>query len=144
MAARIATMACPMACVALLASLPAPPARADLGDYAMDARSRELVYLGEYGAERLRFAVDERDRVIRECWQAPQALWNAEQAWSFARVLLPDALGMETPVRLPAESPYERHRYLDDTTVILTTILPGTYSAIEVRGPGFEGRPCRP
>ncbi|MEO3432763.1 hypothetical protein [Inquilinus sp. CAU 1745] len=140
MAARIASIVC----AALLASLPSPPLRADLGDYPMDARSRELVYLGEYGAERLRFSVDERDRVIRECWQAPQALWNTEEAWSFARALLPDTLGMETPVRLPAESPYERYRYLDDTTIILMTIIPGAYGSIEVRGPGFEGRPCPP
>lgn len=141
MAARIASI---VRAALLLASLPSPPAHADLGDYPMDARGRELVYLGEYGAERLRFSVDERDRVVRECWQAPQALWNEEEAWSFARALLPDALGMEIPVRLPAESPYERHRYLDGTMVMLTTIIPGAYGSIEVRGPEFEGPPCPP
>lgn len=116
-------------------------ASARLGEKEAAAKKKEKRLEKKYRVSDPWYKTDAKDKIVQECWQAPDEGWGANQALKFARELIPPNLRKGKAQRQKVEGNLIFFEFKKGATIVLSE-GPNGIIQIEVHVPGFKGRRC--
>ena len=116
-------------------------AAARLGEKKAAAGKREKRLEKKYRVSDPWYKTNDKDKIVQECWQAPDEGWGVKQALKFARELIPPKMRRGKAQRQNVEGNLIFFKFKKGATIVLSE-GPNGIIQIEVHVPGFEGRRC--
>jgi len=116
-------------------------ASARLGEKEAVAKKKEKRLEKKYRVSDPWYKTDAKDKIVQECWQAPDEGWGVNQALKFARELIPPNLRKGKAQRQKVEGNLVFYKFPKGATIVLSE-GPNGIIQVEVFVPGFKGRRC--
>jgi len=116
-------------------------ASARLGEKEAVAKKKEKRLEKKYRVSDPWYKTDAKDKIVQECWQAPDEGWGVNQALKFARELIPPNLRKGKAKRQKVEGNLVFYTFPKGATIVLSE-GPNGIIQVEVYTPGFKGRRC--
>jgi hypothetical protein len=116
-------------------------ASARLGDKEAVAKKKEKRLEKKYRVSDPWYKTGAKDKIVQECWQAPDEGWGVNQALKFARELIPPKMRKGKAQRQNVEGNLIFFKFKQGATIVLSE-GPNGIIQIEVHVPGFKGRRC--
>jgi hypothetical protein len=116
-------------------------ATAGLGEKEAAAKKKEKRLEKKYRVSDPYYKTDAKDKIVQECWQAPDEGWGVNQALKFARELIPPKLRRGKAQRQKVEGNLIFYRFPKGATIVLSE-GPNGIIQVEVHTPGYKGRRC--
>jgi hypothetical protein len=116
-------------------------ASARLGDKKAAAEKKERRLEKKYKVSDPYYKTDDKDKIVQECWQAPDEGWGVNQALKFAREVIPPKLRKGKAQRQNVEGNLIFFKFKKGATIVLSEGHNGIIQ-IEVYVPGYKGQRC--
>lgn len=116
-------------------------ASARLGDKEAAAKKKEKRLEKKYRVSDPWYKTDAKEKIVQECWQAPDEGWGVNQALKFARELIPPRLRRGKAQRQKVEGNLIFFKFKNGATIVFSE-GPNGIIQIEVHVSGFKGRRC--